>query len=274
MKKKYFAFLLFLFIFSFLVSVFLYSFPTGITGVTRKTGGSGCSCHGPSASAVTVSINGPDSVSPGQVVTYTVVITGGPLVRGGADIAAQNGVLNIISGQGLQKIGDELTQTAPKAPSGNNVSFQFSYTAPNQIGKDTIYATGNSVNFNNNNNGDQWNHANNRVIVIRNPIGIINQSIPEGFNLYQNYPNPFNPVTKIMYEIPSLSGGFNAGDKASVMLKIFDIMGNEIKTYSNLPHSQGTHEIEFDGSDFSSGVYYYRLSAGEYTASRKMLMVK
>jgi hypothetical protein len=104
------------------------------------------------------------------------------------------------------------------------------------------------------------------------PIGIIpiTNLIPEKFSLMQNYPNPFNPVTKIKFDIPTLYKGGRGG----VSLKVFDINGREIQTLLNSDLKPGTYEITFDGSNLSSGIYFYRLEAGEFRDVKKMLMIK
>jgi hypothetical protein len=85
------------------------------------------------------------------------------------------------------------------------------------------------------------------------------------FALSQNYPNPFNPVSKIKYSLRHSS---------IVKLKVFDILGNEISTLVNTEQPAGNYEVEFNGSDLASGIYFYRLSAGEYTSVKKMLLLK
>ncbi len=92
----------------------------------------------------------------------------------------------------------------------------------------------------------------------------INNSVPRNYKLYQNYPNPFNPTTKIKYDIPK--EGF-------ITIKIYDIVGREIySTHEyNLP---GKYEMTFDGSKYASGIYFYRIQAGDFVAVKKMLMIK
>jgi sugar lactone lactonase YvrE len=85
------------------------------------------------------------------------------------------------------------------------------------------------------------------------------------FNLYQNYPNPFNPSTVIKYSIT---------ENKFVSLKVFDVMGREIKTLVNKSQLAGTYEITFDGSDMPSGVYFYRLETGAFSDSRQMVLIK
>ena len=146
-------------------SFIVYAYSTGITGVTKKNG-DGCTCHNPSPSGnVSVAITGPAVVQINSTNNYDITITGGPLTRGGTNIAALTGTLNTVNAE-LQKIGDELTHIQPKAVSGGSVTFSFSYTAPAAEGFDTLYANGNSVNFNGQNTGDEWNFASNFAVQV------------------------------------------------------------------------------------------------------------
>lgn len=105
-------------------------------------------------------------------------------------------------------------------------------------------------------------------------VGIANNSelIPERFTLYQNYPNPFNPNTIISYQL-SLPAG-KAGMYNSVVVKVYDILGNEITTLVNEKKPAGNYEVNFDGSDLPSGVYYYKLTVGELSDTKKMVLLK
>jgi len=89
--------------------------------------------------------------------------------------------------------------------------------------------------------------------------------VPQKFDLSQNYPNPFNPSTKISFSLP---------EKSSVKIKVFDILGREISTIVNRELNAGSYEVNFDGSDLSSGLYIYQISAGNFTASKKMMLMK
>jgi len=86
-----------------------------------------------------------------------------------------------------------------------------------------------------------------------------------GFQLYQNYPNPFNPSTTIKYSIPVSS---------NVSLKIFDVLGNEIATLINEYKLVGFHEIELSEVNLPSGIYFYRIISGEYSQTKKMILLK
>ncbi len=88
---------------------------------------------------------------------------------------------------------------------------------------------------------------------------------PNEFDLSQNYPNPFNPVTRINYSIPRNS---------SVSLKVYDILGREVLTLFTGSLQKGNYSVEFDASELTSGVYFYRIQSGEFLCTRKMLLMK
>ena len=92
-----------------------------------------------------------------------------------------------------------------------------------------------------------------------------NSSNPTNFMLYNNYPNPFNPTTTIKYSIPEAS---------FTSIKIYNELGKEVSTLVNETKSAGTYEVEFNASNLSSGVYYYKLQAGSFTETKKMILAK
>lgn len=103
-------------------------------------------------------------------------------------------------------------------------------------------------------------------ITVSGGTGVISeQNLPRRFELSQNYPNPFNPTTTISFQIPKAE---------QVKLSVFDLLGNEVATLVNGKVSAGTHQVVFDGSNLGSGIYYYRLTAGDFTATRKLLLLK
>jgi hypothetical protein len=88
---------------------------------------------------------------------------------------------------------------------------------------------------------------------------------PTAFSLGQNYPNPFNPVTKIQFTIV---------DRQLTIVNVYDLMGREVATLVNEVKEPGTYAVQFDGSNLASGVYLYRLTAGSFVQTRKMIVVK
>ena len=101
----------------------------------------------------------------------------------------------------------------------------------------------------------------------QNPLGITGNGneIPKEFKLEQNYPNPFNPSTKINYSVPK--SGF-------VTLIIYDMLGKEVSTLVNEGKNPGSYTIVFNGNNLSSGIYFYRLSSGKFTDTRKLVLIK
>jgi hypothetical protein len=90
-------------------------------------------------------------------------------------------------------------------------------------------------------------------------------SQPADYFLSQNYPNPFNPSTTISYAI---------AEDIDVTLKVFDVLGNEVATLINENQPAGNYDITFDAANLSSGVYYYTLQAGEFTSTKKLMLMK
>ncbi|MGA2669510.1 MAG: T9SS type A sorting domain-containing protein [Ignavibacteria bacterium] len=96
----------------------------------------------------------------------------------------------------------------------------------------------------------------------------INQNIneiPRDISLSQNYPNPFNPSTNIKFSIPK---------DDYVTLKVYDMLGNEVQTLVEGNHKAGSYTLYFDGSNLSSGVYFYKLTAGSFIETKKMMLIK
>ena len=94
---------------------------------------------------------------------------------------------------------------------------------------------------------------------------LYNGAIPEKYELSQNYPNPFNPITNIKFQIV---------ERGSVTLKIYDILGNEVTTIINKELEAGYYKYDWDASELASGVYLYRIRAGKYVETKKMLLLK
>ncbi len=158
---------------------------------------------------------------------------------------------------------------------------------------DTIFAAGANGVFRSTNNGEDWTLFNSglaefngtNVFIIDNDGKLIAgtedrgvcwttdpttsvenvNNLTNSYILFQNYPNPFNPVTKIEYHVASLN---------YVSLKVYDILGNEIAVLVNGEIPAGKYEVEFDAGNFPSGIYIYRIMAGIYQETKKMILLK
>lgn len=98
-----------------------------------------------------------------------------------------------------------------------------------------------------------------------NLVGVIEDRIPSEFLLSQNYPNPFNPETKIYFAIPKT---------LNTKLTIYDLLGREVKTLVDKELGIGTHEFTFEAGNLPSGIYLYRIESGNFTQTRKMILMK
>jgi hypothetical protein len=117
---------------------------------------------------------------------------------------------------------------------------------------------------------DNRNNGNPEIYYKRNPngtvdINLISSNVPLAFGLSQNYPNPFNPVTNIKFQVSELS---------DTKLTLSDISGKVIEEFVNQQLVPGTYEVRFDASGLSSGVYFYRLEAGNYSETKRMVLLK
>jgi len=108
----------------------------------------------------------------------------------------------------------------------------------------------------------KWIYDNELVVGIKD---FVSREIPTKFSLAQNFPNPFNPSTKIKYSVPQ---------RSNVTLKVYDILGNEIATLVNEEKDQGVYTVNFDANNLASGLYLYRIQAGSFIETKKMILLK
>ncbi len=108
-------------------------------------------------------------------------------------------------------------------------------------------------------------------IIVQDITSVENgNGIPNTFSLDQNYPNPFNPTTTINYSIPSVK----TGHTLSLRLIVYNALGQKVATLVNKKQAPGNYSIRFDASKLSSGIYFYTLQAGGFTATKKMILMK
>ena len=102
-------------------------------------------------------------------------------------------------------------------------------------------------------------------LVIMKLGNVVEVSTPFTYNISQNYPNPFNPATTISYQLKN---------DGLVTIKVYDQLGKEVATLLNEEKSAGSYQIEFNASSLASGVYYYRINAGSFVDTKKMILMK
>ncbi|HSW55853.1 MAG TPA: choice-of-anchor V domain-containing protein [Ignavibacteriaceae bacterium] len=251
--------------------------------------GVGCTCHTVERDTlVNVWVEGPESLYVGQTGHYKMFMSGGPAEAGGYNVAGRFGEMVLVDSYSVQHplSLNELTQafSLPFPTIQDTIYWEFGYTANESSPQwDTIYSCGLSLvwdsipDFH-----DRWNFGPKfpvKILILTNADKNLNQ--PNDFVLYQNYPNPFNPSTKIKFALtPSLSQRerVSAGQER-VTLIVYDALGKEVTTLVDEEKSFGEYEVEFNVAQVSrpeitSGIYFYRLEAGNYTETKKMLLLK
>ena len=273
MKVNYFLAFLFLTFVSIVVIANVNE--TDLIGCTELNG-YGCVCHTVERDTlVNVWVEGPDSLFVGQTGLYKMFMAGGPAEAGGYNVAGRFGEMVLVDTFSFQHplAMNELTQafSLPFPTSQDTIYWEFGYKAlESSPDWDTIYSCGLSLVWDSIPDFyDRWNFGPKfpvKILSITDVGEQLNQ--PNDIVLYQNYPNPFNPVTSIQFAVSS---------RQFVTLKVYDVLGNEVSTLVNEDKQPGTYEIEFDVtqiSNLSSGIYFYSLTVGNLTESRKMLLLR
>lgn len=185
----------------------------------------------------------------------------------GTTVDMRNNVY-ITGGMGTTVMWEQDYGTLVYDPNGNNTHLER--FVPQNNGVDIAR----KMAFDSQNNLIITGHSHNELegfniltIMYSNVVGInnISSEIPGKYDLSQNFPNPFNPSTSIRFAIPKSS---------FVTLKVYDMLGREVATLVNQELNAGTFEYSFDGSKLTSGVYFYRIDAGDFTEIKKMMLVK
>jgi hypothetical protein len=235
--------------------------------------GQGCVCHTLERDySVNVWVEGPESLYVGQTGIYKMFMFGGPAEAGGYNVAGRSGEMVLVDSFSFQHplSLNELTQafSLPFPTTQDTIYWEFGYKVlDSSIVTDTIYSCGLSLvwdtipDFH-----DRWNFGSKFPITILAPTSVDDQqNHPTEFVLYQNYPNPFNPSTSIEYIV---------GSTGYVFLKVYDVLGNEIAVLVNEQKPAGIYQLEFDGANLPSGIYYYRLESGSFVQTKKMVLLK
>lgn len=150
-------------------------------------------------------------------------------------------------------------------------TYEAAITAPIAIGSDTISAKVIS-------GTDTVKIFWKAIVTYTNPTSINENPVaPNSFYLHQNSPNPFNPTTIIKYSIPNVIASpdiFGRKQSQFVTLKVYDVLGNEVATLVNKEQEPGVYEILFDASALASGTYFYKLQAGYFIQTKKMVLLR
>jgi uncharacterized Ntn-hydrolase superfamily protein len=185
------------------------------------------------------------------------VITISP--KNNSDTLLASGKLIILSNTGAGNLGSVIDL--------GDGTYEATLTAPIAVGTDTISAKVIS-------GTDTVKIFWKAIVTYANPTSINENPVtPNSFYLYQNSPNPFNPSTIIKYTIPNVIAS-GAKQSQFVTLKVFDVLGNEVATLINKEQEPGVYEILFDASTLSSGTYFYKLQAGGFVSTKKLILLK
>jgi hypothetical protein len=219
------------------------------------------------ATIISITLNAYTSVSSNSSIhelgVCALVYNCDPRTATGQDLYAR-----ILSGPWFNSVTNSMQSTGPKTIDLNayaNADLQ------NRIGRYDWWALGIVEKGDNDDWGVFYGHDNalhptcTVMYVIQVGIDETSPSLPTAYRLEQNYPNPFNPSTTIRYELPKTS---------EVRLGVYDMLGHEVSVLEDERRDAGIHEVRFDASGLSSGVYMYRLQAGEYVAIKRMLVLK
>ncbi|MCG6960031.1 T9SS type A sorting domain-containing protein [bacterium BMS3Abin03] len=210
----------------------------------------------------------PANPSPGDTVTITAKIRNFSLIATPSPVSVSFYINDPDSG-GTPIIGTNGTNTVSTngvVPSRVESDVQLKWVLPSGLPQyPRIYAVldeGNSITEIHENNNKGFN-----VLGIQTISGIedANYTAPINYVLYQSYPNPFNPTTNIKYSIPKSS---------KVSLKIYDILGREVTSLVDKYEKSGTYTIQFTAKNLASGIYFYRIKAGKFVQTKKLMLLK
>jgi hypothetical protein len=261
---------------------------TALIGCTELNG-FGCVCHTVEQDTlVKVWVEGPESLFVGQTGYYKMFMAGGPAEAGGYNVAGRFGEMVLVDSFSFQHpmALNELTQafSLPFPTTQDTIYWEFGYKALESASDwDTIYSCGLSLVWDSIPDFlDRWNFGPKFPVKILSVTDLKEiAASPDEFILYQNYPNPFNPSTKIKFALtPSLSQRERLTEgEERVTLIVYDALGKEVATLVDEEKSFGEYEVEFNVAQVSrpeivSGIYFYRLEAGNYTETKKMLLLK
>ena len=256
-------------LFVFIVTV-VYAREDGMTGRTRKTSTTGCSCHGSLSSNTSTSISGPSVVYAGQTNNYTITVSNPAMTGAGVDIAVRQGTL-VDNSPYLYLSNSELTHESNISMTSGQVVLQFAYTAPANPTTDTIFATGNATNSSGTQSGDAWNWAPSFKVTVLPPQKSLHlTAIPEGFyNAGTGYTIP----DTLTVELRSTSSPYSVVDIAKAEINnlgqatfLFSNAVNGTPYYIVITHRNSIETWSATGNSFSSNTLSYDFTANSLQA--------
>lgn len=207
----------------------------------------------------TVTITVADGASPVQGTAHIQVSAAAPILTGIAvapdSVTLNPGETKQFEAQGYDQFGMPINFSAQWSANGGTIDASGNFTASDETGTFTITATDTSANI-----------SGQAVVVIESASTVKdNPIIPDSYCLHQNYPNPFNPETTIRFDVK---------ERTPVVLKIYDILGREVKVLVNSVHQPGSYKVNFDAQKMASGIYFYKIQMGSFAAVKKMLLLR
>ena len=194
-----------------------------------------------------------DWVLPVELSSFVSIVHGNDVsLKWATTTEINNSQFNIERSEVSNGVSDNWYSIGTVQGNGNsNTPIDYSYTDNNLTSGKYNYRL-KQIDFNGN---YEYHNLTNEVVI----------GVPEKFELSQNYPNPFNPVTNL---------GFGISDLGFVSLKVYDAMGKEVATLVNEIKPAGRYQVTFDGSNLGSGVYFYKITARNFSAVKRMILIK
>jgi len=233
--------------------------PGGKTNSLLSTSGGCGGCHGNASSNTSVSIiskSGSFTIQPGSKAEFTAIVAHSTKSGAGINIGVKSspssntnsGTLDVISGQGLKKSSSELTHTSPKTMSSGKAEFSFTWTAPSQEGVYYLMATGNAVNRNGGDSGDEWNFMTPIQITVAASTGVHEANQISSLSVF---PNPVQEYSIFQFEVDQPS---------EASYSIINMMGQTV-FFQKLGYvTSGVHSVNFLGLSTILSTGHYLIS--------------
>lgn len=252
---------------SFMISALAYGHAnfTGYSGAPGCNGRCASSCHGVNGGTIQVS-GFPSQYIPGQAYTISISHSGGSTIKqfnGSCRIGTGSQDAGVISaGTNTATYNTSVETNGIHLSSTDRDNGTFIWTAPSSgTGEVRLYVAGHQGSYSGQNSTIS-------LIATEQSTGIPGDEYagtPNEFSLKDNYPNPFNAVTTIGYDLPATS---------HVTIDIFDVLGQKVETIVDAEQQAGYHQISWNANNLPTGIYFYRIQADDFKATKRMLLLK